>query len=374
MRKLLSFNMSKEEEDLFRQHYLRAETRQAVISMLILMAPLLAFIYNDYSFIGPGLMFACVVGARILLFAATLGIVLFLWHNRNYHIQDRVITIWCLVGMTVLVMVSFSRPGNYIGHAVIDIVIIMIVYLALPNKVINRAWLCLAFTVAETIILFVYKTQYENSVFFTIVFSFLVANVAGFVVSWQLSSMRRREFRSQIEEAGIREELIRLADIDDLTGIYNSRAFHRLAMDELARVRRYRRPLVFIMLDLDHFKLVNDEFGHMMGDTVLREVAKTVSLQLREVDIMGRMGGEEFGILLPETLLDDGKIVAGRISDALRRMNMTTDSGIRLVITVSMGLTEARYEEDINMDSIIARADKALYRAKENGRDCVELN
>ena len=364
--------MTKEEEVLFRKYYLEAETRAAAISMLILMAPLLAFIYNDFQFLGPGTMFNCVAGARVLLFLATLGVVLFLIRNKNYRVHDWVITVWSVIGLTILVLISFSRPGYYIGHAVMDVVIIMIVYLALPNRLVSKTLLCLVFSIAEVVILIVFRSQYDTPVLFTIILSLLIANAAGFISTWQIGAMRRTEFRSRTEVGKVSDELKRLSETDDLTGIYNNRAFRRIGTDELARFRRYGRPLSFIMLDLDHFKLVNDNYGHMVGDAVLRQVATAMLAELREVDIMGRLGGEEFGILLPETLVDDARIVAGRLNDAMHRLIITADGGQRIDITISLGVAEAE-SGDTGLDSLMARADKALYKAKEKGRDRFEV-
>jgi diguanylate cyclase (GGDEF)-like protein len=371
MRTLLSFNMSKEDESLFRQHYLRAETWQATFGLLILMVPLLAFIYNDYKFFGTGTEFWCFVALRAFMLAATIATVILLWRSRDFSVHDWLMTIWMVGGLVAITVIDYTRPANFIGHAIIDVVILLIVYLVIPNRIVTQTIIALIFTAAGVIIMLLQKELTDDLTMYTVLFSVLVANTAGFAGSWQLNLLRRREFRAQIEEGLARDDLKRLAEIDDLTGIYNSRVFQRMCVDEIARFQRYGRPLSFIMLDLDHFKLVNDNYGHMMGDKVLRQVAGTVSKQLREVDIMGRMGGEEFGILLPETMLDDARIVAERVLDALRRLDITADSGARLNITASLGLAEA-VSSDTGMDSLTARADKALYKAKKNGRDRVE--
>ncbi|MCX6090198.1 MAG: sensor domain-containing diguanylate cyclase [Candidatus Atribacteria bacterium] len=179
---------------------------------------------------------------------------------------------------------------------------------------------------------------------------------------------------SDITDRKQAEELIhRLASVDDLTGIFNRRVFIETAENEMSRFHRYGKPFTFIMIDLDNFKSVNDRFGHLAGDRVLKDLVHTVAKQIREVDTLGRLGGEEFGILLVETSLTDGLTTARRIQEALHHTPMKLDSGETLTVTASMGLSEVT-KEDTSLDSLISRADMALYKAKDLGRDQIEVN
>ncbi|MCX6090696.1 MAG: sensor domain-containing diguanylate cyclase, partial [Candidatus Atribacteria bacterium] len=174
--------------------------------------------------------------------------------------------------------------------------------------------------------------------------------------------------RKQAEEA-----LHRLASVDELTGISNRRVFIETAENEITRFHRYGKPFTFIMIDLDNFKSVNDRFGHQAGDRVLKDLIHTVAKQIRNVDTLGRLGGEEFGILLVETALAEGLTTARRIHEALHHTKTKLDSGEVLTVTASMGLSEIT-KEDISLDSLISRADMALYKAKDLGRDQIEVN
>ena len=164
--------------------------------------------------------------------------------------------------------------------------------------------------------------------------------------------------------------LRRLSWQDPLTQLFNRRGFDNRSSREWARALRFGRPLSVLALDLDHFKRVNDAHGHAAGDHVLRTAAALCRLQLRDMDILARMGGEEFSILLPETALDQAKAVAERIRHALQHMGATWQ-GAHIPMTVSIGLA-VRGPADATLADLLDRADEALYRAKESGRNKVE--
>lgn len=161
------------------------------------------------------------------------------------------------------------------------------------------------------------------------------------------------------------EQLEKLASIDDLTQLYNRRKFNSLLEQELARNMRYGRDLSIIMFDIDHFKNINDSFGHATGDATLSTLARLCSDAIRNTDILGRIGGEEFMLLLPETPKQNARILAERLRDMIANHPFP---GVEH-ITISMGVT-AVYEND-TIDSLFSRVDIALYAAKENGRNRV---
>jgi len=160
--------------------------------------------------------------------------------------------------------------------------------------------------------------------------------------------------------------------IDPLTGIFNRRYFFELAEREFTRARRYKRPVSAIMIDLDHFKTVNDNHGHLVGDQVLAEVANRIQENSREVDIVGRYGGEEFIILLPETALDDAVILAERIWTSLTTRPAST-SKITLPLQASLGVSCCIKGVETPLYDLIEQADSALYRAKDLGRNRIEV-
>jgi diguanylate cyclase (GGDEF)-like protein len=159
-----------------------------------------------------------------------------------------------------------------------------------------------------------------------------------------------------------------LATRDGLTGIFNRRHWIDLAEREFARTKRAGRALSLLMIDVDHFKDFNDTWGHAMGDTVLRTVTDTISAMLRSSDIFGRVGGEEFAIILPETDAESATRIAERLRIAVESATLSGS----VPISISQGLSSIS-AEDQTLYSLMRRSDRALYRAKDNGRNRVEI-
>ncbi len=183
----------------------------------------------------------------------------------------------------------------------------------------------------------------------------------------RLSSRLRREVKMRtVLQAKLQSQV----QVDYLTGLATRRHFMTQASEEIARARRYGLPLSLCMLDLDRFKTVNDTHGHKAGDKVLQRFSEICLASLREIDIAGRLGGEEFAILFPETGLDQVRLVAERLRERLAAQQLQLDDGVVVQFTVSIGvaLLEAT---DESLDSLMARADRALYAAKRGGRNRV---
>jgi diguanylate cyclase (GGDEF)-like protein len=174
-----------------------------------------------------------------------------------------------------------------------------------------------------------------------------------------------------IQNATLHSEVQKQAITDTLTGLYNRRGFFELSQREIDRVRRFGHPLSAIMLDIDHFKLVNDTYTHAVGDEVLRLLAERLRNSLREVDILGRYGGEEFVILLPETDLFGACTIAERLRKSVEETGLTTSTG-PISITVSLGVTRAT-PSTTDLSELLNQADIALYAAKQAGRNRVEV-
>jgi diguanylate cyclase (GGDEF)-like protein len=164
------------------------------------------------------------------------------------------------------------------------------------------------------------------------------------------------------------EEMAELAMKDALTGIFNRRHFAARLDGEWKRFRRYGRPLSLLLLDIDHFKSINDRYGHDIGDQVIIAVAKLCGTQTRDSDVAARIGGEEFALLLPETDLTDARIAAERLRVAVAERPLATNAG-PIAVTVSLGAALADKAGD--PAEFMKRADEGLYAAKRGGRNCV---
>lgn len=175
-------------------------------------------------------------------------------------------------------------------------------------------------------------------------------------------------YRDVTQRKNLERELQRLATTDMLTGMANRRSFLEVAEAAFQRAREGHAPLTLLMLDLDHFKSINDRFGHLEGDRVLAEFAQATKHQLRASDTVGRLGGEEFGLLLPSTTPTEGADIATRILEAIRALELTDSNGQPYRITTSMGLGTLS-PGDRSLHDLLDRADQALYLAKHRGRN-----
>lgn len=181
-----------------------------------------------------------------------------------------------------------------------------------------------------------------------------------------------------LENAVNRARLLRSGFTDVLTGWHNRRYLQVRLTEELARARRDRETLTCLMLDLDHFKRINDTWGHAAGDEVLREVAQRIESEVRASDVAARFGGEEFVILLPSTQVQAGGLLAERIRRAVRATPVPVSEGREIGVTASIGIASvAPRPDDDDLknlgESLLARADVALYQAKSAGRDRIVL-
>lgn len=169
----------------------------------------------------------------------------------------------------------------------------------------------------------------------------------------------------------LQQELLSMASTDPLTGLLNRRRFLEQAEKEFLRSQRYQHELAAVMLDIDHFKTINDTHGHFVGDQVLISLSRAAENLLRDIDILCRWGGEEFVILMPETPLTGAAILAERLREMLARLVIDTTAGA-VHFTVSAGVA-ARSESDAGLTDILQRADSALFAAKEHGRNCIQV-
>jgi diguanylate cyclase (GGDEF)-like protein len=160
-----------------------------------------------------------------------------------------------------------------------------------------------------------------------------------------------------------------LATTDSLTGVLNRRYFFERAQTELERAVRYGSSMSLLILDIDHFKQVNDRFGHQTGDSVLRQLAELAGTSIRSTDLLGRYGGEEFIMLLPETDMESARAVAERMRKEIEEHRFVHDQD-SIQITVSVGVSSLN-NPDTKLDDLISRADRSLYAAKDAGRNRV---
>ncbi len=177
-----------------------------------------------------------------------------------------------------------------------------------------------------------------------------------------------------IENAVNRARLLRSGFTDFLTGFHNRRYLHARLREELARAQRARQSIVCLMIDLDHFKRINDQYGHLAGDAVLREVASRIDAEMRISDTGARFGGDEFALVLSEAAITDGEKVAARVLHAVRHQPVVIGKSVAETVTLSIGVAAATpgpgmRDYKVLAERLMAEADAALYRAKSAGRN-----
>lgn len=187
-----------------------------------------------------------------------------------------------------------------------------------------------------------------------------------------------KQIATTINRANVYAEILKHATLDALTGFYNRRQLEERLKQEVSNAKRQKAPLCGIMTDIDFFKKVNDTYGHAVGDLVLKSIAKIIRGQLREYDIAGRYGGEEFSILLPFTKINEAQMVAERLRKTIEskvidisKVNPDSDTK-EIQVTLSLGIYEM--QADDSDEDLLKKADKALYQAKNTGRNKVVVN
>ena len=206
-------------------------------------------------------------------------------------------------------------------------------------------------------------------------------NLIGFLWVWgkelsrsdlPIMSIFAKQLGISLERSRLFQEVQSLALTDPLTDLQNRRSVFELGRIEFSRAQRMDRPFCCMMIDLDHFKKINDNYGHQVGDQVLQEFAKRCLHSVREVDLVGRYGGEEFIVLMPETARDMAVQVAERLRSTVTEKPFRTEDG-EIKLTISIGVA-SKDENTLHLETLIARADQALYIAKHKGRNRVAIS
>ncbi len=357
-------------EEGYNRHHLGSDARQAFFVGAVWLIPNVLFIFTDYLKYANQPAFTKLLCMRLLLILVFFAGFFILKKVRRYATYSWVVFFLVSFALTTVFFARSFRPTIQVYYLGLDYIILLSIYLLVPNNFLFRTLPCVFFTLATLISYFSITPVLPVSDIIVIIISHIFANGLGILTSAKFYSFRRQQYESQARAQELRKDLIQNALLDELTGVSNRRHFFHSAEAEFDRFQRYKHPFSLLMLDLDHFKNVNDQFGHPIGDKVLKELASIVAKNKRDTDLFGRLGGEEFALLLPETGLSGATDIAVRLRRACHGIKLSHLSGMR--ITVSIGVTQVR-SDDANFDAVLARADETLYRAKNNGRDRVEV-
>ncbi|MAZ86688.1 MAG: hypothetical protein CL693_03515 [Cellvibrionaceae bacterium] len=273
-------------------------------------------------------------------FGACLVICLLAWRLSANPTYEESRTLRLTAWASILMMLCFTIQSNTLGSTYFTFPLMLSAWIVFPKGLafsLNIVTAVLTTILATRWLLPLDLFRYSTSQLFVICVGYVYAAVIE---------------RNQ-------DELAQLANTDPLTKILNRHELHHQLNHALANCRRYDRPACLIMIDLDHFKGVNDTHGHLVGDQVLIEICDIIKHRIRESDLLFRYGGEEFALLLPNETLDQAQAVAENLRDNIAKQTLTE----QIVITASFGVAEAHPED--SDQSLLKRADAALYQAKQ---------
>ncbi|NWG06977.1 MAG: GGDEF domain-containing protein [Chloroflexi bacterium] len=353
----------------YRAFHLKDDIALSIFSFSIASVSILTMLRADLFFFqdAPSL-FAMIALSRIIYVTITISVMLAVLKTSKVKKFDRLLCVWLFFTVIYLVAGNFLRPSDY-TTASFAIIVPFAIYLLSPLRISTNAILAFTFSAGILFVEYFLKTGEEFAPLGGAIAAQLVVHTLGFGASIQLQSYRRKSFKAYIEEKDAKEMVAYLANIDPLTKSLTRRQLFNIAESEFLRFIRYRRPLSMLIIDADHFKNINDSYGHHTGDVVLRSLSLVAMEQKRAQDTFGRLGGEEFGLILPETNLEQAKVVAERIQKTWADSPVNID-GKLIHSTVSIGVAEAK-PDDVSFDDILRRADRMLYKAKEAGRNRV---
>jgi len=358
-----------EMEGDYRAFYLKDDITQGILYICIAILGVLSMVrldalfFRERSDLLAGLLLYR--GAFVLV---SILVITALWKTKRVGVYDRIILGWLALAVLFLLLFNFTRPPNFV-NTIFDVIITFAIYIFSPLRILYSILLAVAFSTGTLYIDHVYRAGVEAASLNTVITAQLIAHALGFVAALQIQSYRRKSFRAYLQEKDAKEQVAYLANIDPLTKSLTRRQFFSMAESEFLRSLRYHRQLSMLVLDADRFKNINDTYGHYAGDLVLRSLSLVVLEQKRAPDTLGRLGGEEFGLLLPETNLNQAKIVAERIQKTWEEMSSTVDGHV-IRSTVSIGVAEAG-PADKSFEDVLRRADRMMYKAKESGRNRV---
>ncbi len=346
-------------EEQYRSHYLNVDIAQCRRVVLVAMWATLPLIYFDFALRQSGDVFLLLMGAHAAVFLYSLWLARQLPQILNAQQLDQQMLRWVWVALAVTLAGNASRPADYFGHYYIDIWIVAMYFVVLPLPLRQMNPPMVGFVAASLSILFLYKHAPAVSYTYNVALMLLLAAISGHTISSRTHRFRRKTLSAE-------QELERQASIDPLTGVANRREFMRISDCELKRHTRLGKSLSLLVLDLDHFRQINEAHGHHVGEIVLVEVTRRMKRATRSYDCVARYGGEEFCVLLPEASAEDAGKIAARTKATIIAMPVAV-SGKELRVTATIGVATMLTGDTIA--SILKRADADLHKTKQSKAD-----
>jgi len=353
----------------YRVSQLRSDITHSLLYMTIISLSGLAMLWVDALLFDdrPNLLMYMVIG-RVVFVLVTIAFGIALYKTSKVRVYDRLTFAWISFVCIVMLLFNFTRPADYLSTS-FDIIVPFAIYILSPLKVKQTVALAVGYSLGTLYVYHFVKFGVDPIVLTVATTAQFIVHVLGLSSLVQIQSYRRKSYQAFIDEKDAKEMVAYLANIDPLTKSLTRRQFMSIAESEFKRYTRYHRPLSILILDADRFKKINDTYGHHAGDLALRSLSLVAMEQKRAQDTFGRLGGEEFGLLMPETALDNALVVAERIRKTWEQSPVNLD-GELIHSTMSIGLAEA-VPEDQSLEDLFRRADRMLYKAKAGGRNKV---
>jgi len=358
-----------EMEGEYRVFHLKDDIRQGGFYILIAIISVLIMIGTDGRlYRDRPELFLWLMSYRLVFSIISALVLIAVSKTRTVKIYDRLMLGWLALVIMFLLVFNFTRPADFLTTSY-DVILPFAIYIISPLKIFYTLVLAFGFSAGILYIDFFHKSGIDPSTLNMVLVGQLIVHILGLTSGIQIQSYRRKSFKAYIKEKDAKEMVAYLANIDPLTKSLTRRQFFNIAESEFLRFSRYHRPLSMLVLDADYFKTINDTYGHYAGDLVLRSLSLVILEQKRAQDTFGRLGGEEFGLLLPETGLEQAKNVAERVQKTWAETSCNVD-GKPIRSTVSIGVSEAK-GDDKSFEDVLRRADRLMYKAKETGRNRV---
>ncbi|MDW7748528.1 GGDEF domain-containing protein [Halomonas sp.] len=343
------------------------------------------FAISDYHYTGVSTELYLLLAMRLVVVVSCLVLAFLIGRNGDYNrrVWLHALPLWILA--TGIILIIPLRPESLPTQVTAVVVATMAFYLLIPNLLpivaIASLYLSLGFLAAAVVV-----ADAPAVVALRISLLLIMTNAVGFFALLRLEKLQRRQFallqeeriqnRQMAEEISHRKsleaQLRRVAERDVLTGLDSRGHFMTRAEALLQRSQHDKAPFSLFMIDVDHFKAINDTWGHSQGDRVLAAIAETCKRSLRPQDVIGRFGGEEFIVALPETHLKDAQMVAERLQQKVAELPVMEEMPEHR-LTVTIGIAGV-LDEETDLDALIQQADRALYAGKHGGRNRVVIS
>ena len=368
-------------EKAYRLHMQPLQSRHLQVALLVWGALLLAFGVLDLHALGWTPAFAILFTCRVVQAALLFSLAFALRSRPHWASNGYAVTTLEIIGFFLFLPIYFLRPEVATLTVVVLGLMLLVMFLFVPNRL-SLTLLAALVGMLLTLLCLLINGRGVEIIISAVIF-LAMPIIIGFITAQQLHTVQRRQFamfkqarnanralKKEVERRKLlEEELKRQATTDPLTGLFNRRQYEMLFRRERERCRRQGTTICVAMADLDHFKKLNDQLGHDSGDVALRHVARLFTSQLREGDVVGRFGGEEFIILLPDTDVREAQTVIERLRRTLEANPVPLEQRTwKLTATFSVS---AVLEGERDIAETLRRVDAGLYQGKHAGRNQV---